>query len=148
MPQDAFVTQLRSKLRYYEDQLADVNEKISKLSAERDQLMQGYAAYQKILELEADPEMNHSQTPLPLEGASSFANLSIPKAVETVLRESRRAMAVSELLRELRKRGKSMEGPNVYNVLYSSIKRNSALFKRQGGGLWTLVNKNPPTEAA
>jgi hypothetical protein len=149
MPQDAFITQVKSKLRYYEEQLASINEEISKLTAQRDLYTQGHTAYEKILELEADPEMTsiQSQSTLPLEGLPSFANLSIPKAVETVLRESRRAMGVPDLLREIKKRGKSMEGPNSYNILYSSLKRNPNIFKKQGS-LWALVNKNPETQAA
>lgn len=149
MTQDInFLAQLRSKVNYYEAELSRLNEEIGKLTAERDQLTQGHAACLKILEIETEPGViiNQAQNTLKLD-VPNFANLAIPAAAQAVLRDSRRAMSISDLLREIKKRGKSMEGPNVYNVLYSTLKRNSAIFKKQGS-LWTLVNKTQETEAA
>lgn len=148
MAQDPFIAQVRSKVKHYEAELERLNEEISTLTAERDQLIQGHAAYRKILEIETESDVigNQAQNTLKFE-VPNFASLTIPGAAEVVLRESRRAMSIPDLLREIKKRGKSMEGPNVYNVLYSTLKRKSTIFKKQGS-LWTLINKNQETEAA
>lgn len=153
MSQDPFVAQILSKMKQYETRLEKLNEDISKLTAERDELTQGHTAYRKILEIETegtrDSDIDNKQ--LQMNGLRqempSFPNLSIPAAAEVILRESRRALSNSDLLREIKRHGKSMEGPNIYNVLYSSLKRNPTIFKKQGS-LWTLVNRNVDPKAA
>jgi len=153
MSHDPFVSQILSKMKQYEARLEKLNDEIDRLTKERDALTQGHAAYQKILQIETDDQGSDAdKSQLQINAAlgfdqGSFSNLSIPGAAEQVLKDSRRALSNSDLLREIKRRGKSMEGPNVYNVLYSSLKRNPSTFKKQGN-LWTLVNKNLDTKAA
>jgi len=152
MPYDSsFTDELESKMKQYEKQLEDLNDRIGKLTLDRDGLMQGYTACRTLLEIENHGSERGKNQPenktLPFEEIPNFTEMSIPAAAEAVLKDSRRALSNAELVREIRKRGKSMEGPNSYNILYSSLKRNPKIFKKQGS-LWTLVNRNVDPKAA
>ena len=147
----SFTTELESKMKQYEIQLEDLNDKITKLTTERDALLPGYNACKTLLDIEnhdSGTSRHRSEIePLPFDEIPNFAKMSIPAAAEAVLKDSRRPLSNADLVREIRKRGKGMEGPNSYNILYSSLKRNPGIFKKQGS-LWTLVNKNLDSKVA
>ena len=147
MSKEEVIAYLLNKVESLDGQLKKLDSEIANLNEQREKVAKALSSYKYTLESESsDTSQNlsaeiRSQVPSP-----DFSSYPIHRAAEIILRDAGRGMKTLELAIEMRKRGKSIGGPNAYTVIYSSLKRYPELFKKNSR-IWTLINRERDAKA-
>lgn len=148
MSKEEVISYLQGKVESLDSELKQLDSEIATLNEKREKVSKALASYKYTLESESFETSQKSNTETKsLAPSSEFSALPIYRAAEIILKDAGRGMKTLELAAEMKKRGKSIAGPNGYTIVYSSLKRYPELFKKNGT-IWTLINRERDIRAA